>query len=157
MNVSHERTRSLWMDVTVDVAPRLDRNESADVAIVGSGITGLSVAYELAARGATVVVLDRADIGTGMTARTTAHLASAFDDGYAELIKSHGRDGARLVYRSQAAAIAVLSRKGRGRRNRRRVLLRGAPRTRGTLFIAPRFLPDKSSGGTTWAAVCCYG
>jgi len=105
MNVSHERTRSLWMDVTVAVAPRLDRNESADVAIVGSGIAGLSVAYELAARGATVVVLDRADIGTGMTARTTAHLASAFDDGYAELIKSHGRDGARLVYRSQAAAI----------------------------------------------------
>jgi glycine/D-amino acid oxidase-like deaminating enzyme/nitrite reductase/ring-hydroxylating ferredoxin subunit len=105
MNVAQERTRSLWMDVTVAGAPRLDRNETADVAVVGSGIAGLSVAYELAQRGANVVVLDRADIGTGMTARTTAHLASVFDDGYAELIKSHGRDGARLVYRSQAAAI----------------------------------------------------
>ncbi|MBV8752102.1 MAG: FAD-dependent oxidoreductase [Hyphomicrobiales bacterium] len=105
MNVSDERTRSLWMDVTVAAAPRVDRNETADVAVVGSGIAGLSVAYELAQRGAAVVVLDRADIGTGMTARTTAHLASAFDDGYAELMKSHGRDVARLVYRSQAAAI----------------------------------------------------
>jgi glycine/D-amino acid oxidase-like deaminating enzyme/nitrite reductase/ring-hydroxylating ferredoxin subunit len=105
MNVSHERTRSLWMDVTVAAAPTLDRNETADVAVVGSGIAGLSVAYELAARGAQVAVLDRADIGTGMTARTTAHLASAFDDGYAELTKTHGREVARLVYRSQAAAI----------------------------------------------------
>jgi glycine/D-amino acid oxidase-like deaminating enzyme/nitrite reductase/ring-hydroxylating ferredoxin subunit len=105
MNVADERTRSLWMDATVAPAPSLDRNETADVAVVGSGIAGLSVAYELAARGADVVVLDRGDIGTGMTARTTAHLASAFDDGYAELIKTHGRDVARLVYRSQAAAI----------------------------------------------------
>jgi glycine/D-amino acid oxidase-like deaminating enzyme/nitrite reductase/ring-hydroxylating ferredoxin subunit len=105
MNVSQERTRSLWMDVTVAAAPALDRNETADVAVVGSGIAGLSLAYELAARGASVVVLDRADIGSGMTARTTAHLASTFDDGFAELIKTHGRDVARLVYRSQAAAI----------------------------------------------------
>jgi glycine/D-amino acid oxidase-like deaminating enzyme/nitrite reductase/ring-hydroxylating ferredoxin subunit len=105
MKVSHERTRSLWMDVTVAAAPTLDRDETADVAVVGSGIAGLSVAYELAAGGAQVVVLDRGDIGAGMTARTTAHLASAFDDGYAELIKTHGRDVARLVYRSQAAAI----------------------------------------------------
>src|ERR1043166_1249344 len=105
MNVSQERTRSLWMDVTVAAAPALDRDETADVAVVGSGIAGLSLAYELAARGASVVVLDRGDIGTGMTARTTAHLASTFDDGFAELIKTHGRDVARLVYRSQAAAI----------------------------------------------------
>ena len=105
MNVAEERTRSLWMEVAVATAPTLAQRERADVAVVGSGIAGLSVAYELAARGVSVVVLDRGDIGTGMTARTTAHLASAFDDGYAELIKSHGRDAARLVYRSQAAAI----------------------------------------------------
>jgi len=105
MNVAQEHTRSLWMDVAVATASRLDRDETADVAVVGAGIAGLSVAYELCARGVAVVVLDRGDIGSGMTARTTAHLASAFDDGYAELIKSHGRDAARLVYRSQAAAI----------------------------------------------------
>jgi glycine/D-amino acid oxidase-like deaminating enzyme/nitrite reductase/ring-hydroxylating ferredoxin subunit len=105
MNVADERTRSLWMDVTVAAAARLDRKETADVAVVGAGIAGLSVAYEVAARGASVVVLDRGDIGTGMTARTTAHLASACDDGYAQLKKSRGLDVARLVYRSQAAAI----------------------------------------------------
>jgi glycine/D-amino acid oxidase-like deaminating enzyme/nitrite reductase/ring-hydroxylating ferredoxin subunit len=105
MNVAQEATRSLWMDIEVAAAPRLERDEHADVAVVGSGIAGLSVAYELAARGASVVVLERGEIGWGMTARTTAHLASAIDDRYAELIKTHGRDAARLVYRGQAAAI----------------------------------------------------
>jgi ribulose 1,5-bisphosphate synthetase/thiazole synthase len=49
VNVAAERTRSLWMDC--EVAPRspvLDGNESADTVIVGSGIAGLSTAYELA-------------------------------------------------------------------------------------------------------------
>ncbi|MFN2579026.1 MAG: FAD-dependent oxidoreductase, partial [Pyrinomonadaceae bacterium] len=41
---------------------------------VGAGIAGLSVAYELARAGKSVVVLDRDQIGSGETARTTAHL-----------------------------------------------------------------------------------
>jgi len=86
-------------------APALDRDEAADVVVVGSGIAGLSTAYELAREGQSVVVLDRGPIGRGMTARTTAHLASTSDDSYDALIKTHGLDSARLHYESQAAAI----------------------------------------------------
>jgi glycine/D-amino acid oxidase-like deaminating enzyme len=49
--------------------------------------------------------IDRGAIGSGMTARTSAHLVSALDDRYAELIKTRGLDVAKLVYESQAAAI----------------------------------------------------
>jgi hypothetical protein len=38
-------------------------------------------------------------------ARTTAHLASALDNGYAHLIEARGVDIARVVYQSQSAAI----------------------------------------------------
>src|SRR5439155_10706717 len=76
-----------------------------DVAVIGSGIAGLSVAYELASRGRSVVVLDRGRIGSGMTARTTAHLATALDDGYDELVRVRGSDCARHCYQSVAAAI----------------------------------------------------
>src|ERR687888_1344889 len=41
------------------------RRESKDVAIVGAGVVGLSIAFHLAERGASVVVLDRAGIGAG--------------------------------------------------------------------------------------------
>ena len=60
MNVGDERSRSLWMDI--DVAPgtsKLARDIECDTVIVGSGIAGLSTAYELAGQGQKVVVLDR--------------------------------------------------------------------------------------------------
>ena len=83
MNAADEQTRSIWMDTRVAGSAALEHSEQADVAIVGSGIAGLSVAYELAKRGRSVIVLDRGKIGGGMSARTTAHLASALDDLYA--------------------------------------------------------------------------
>jgi glycine/D-amino acid oxidase-like deaminating enzyme/nitrite reductase/ring-hydroxylating ferredoxin subunit len=108
VNVADEKTKSLWMDTPVAEAPPLDGDRRADVAIIGSGIAGLSTAYELIDRGRSVIVLDRGAIGFGMTARTTAHLVSALDDRYADLIKSRGIDVARIVYQSQAAAIAQI-------------------------------------------------
>jgi glycine/D-amino acid oxidase-like deaminating enzyme/nitrite reductase/ring-hydroxylating ferredoxin subunit len=116
MNVSAEHSRSLWMDTKVADAPTLDRAEEADTVIVGSGIAGLSVADELAARGQSVVVIDRGGVGSGMTARTTAHLSSSIDDSYEALLKLRGADEAALYYQSHEAAIARIeanSRQGR--------------------------------------------
>src|SRR5437899_1648053 len=105
MNVRDEHTRSVWMDISVADAPALSRTVGTDVAVIGSGIAGLSVAFEVASRGRSVVVLDRGRIGSGMTARTTAHLATALDDGYHELVRVRGSDCARHYYQSVAAAI----------------------------------------------------
>jgi glycine/D-amino acid oxidase-like deaminating enzyme len=52
-----------------------------------------------------VVVIDRGGIGNGMTARTTAHLATELDDFYSELIKVRGEEEARIYYDSQVAAV----------------------------------------------------
>jgi FAD dependent oxidoreductase len=62
MNASDELTRSLWMDVSVADAPQLCDQLQVDTVIVGSGIAGLSTAYELAFEGQRVVVLDRGRI-----------------------------------------------------------------------------------------------
>jgi glycine/D-amino acid oxidase-like deaminating enzyme/nitrite reductase/ring-hydroxylating ferredoxin subunit len=105
MNAQDEYTRSLWMDVAMPRPPAVSAPERADIIVVGAGIAGLSVAYELAARGRAVIVLDRGGIGGGMTARTTAHLATALDDDYKELIRVRGEEVARLFYQSAAAAI----------------------------------------------------
>jgi glycine/D-amino acid oxidase-like deaminating enzyme/nitrite reductase/ring-hydroxylating ferredoxin subunit len=106
MNVADEKTQSLWMDT--DVAPdaaTLTRDERADTVVIGSGIAGLSTAYELSQQGHSVVVLDRGKIGKGMTSRTTAHLTSPSDDGFESLIKIRGEKLARDFYQSHAAAI----------------------------------------------------
>lgn len=61
MNAMREESRSVWMDV--DVAPNaiaLCEDIKTDVVVVGSGIAGLSIAYELMLRGYSVLILDRA-------------------------------------------------------------------------------------------------
>lgn len=97
---------SLWKAETPPQNyPRLNEDVSCDLLVIGSGIAGLSSAYEAARFGAKVVVIDRGEITGGMTARTTAHLASELDDYYSELIRVVGEDQARLYRESQEAAI----------------------------------------------------
>ncbi|AFL49783.1 glycine/D-amino acid oxidase-like deaminating enzyme/nitrite reductase/ring-hydroxylating ferredoxin subunit [Sinorhizobium fredii] len=106
MNVNAERSVSLWMATVREwQAQPLTANERADVVVVGSGIAGLSTAYELCRQGQSVIVADRGAIGRGMTARTSAHLASVLDDFYHKLIGIRGRDEARHYLHSQIAAL----------------------------------------------------
>jgi glycine/D-amino acid oxidase-like deaminating enzyme/nitrite reductase/ring-hydroxylating ferredoxin subunit len=106
MNVSSEKSVSAWMSTKVmEDAPSLSRSESTEIVIVGSGIAGMSVAYELVKAGKDVVILDRGPIGKGMTSRTTAHLTAQCDDGFHEMIGRRGEELARSWYESQAASI----------------------------------------------------
>jgi glycine/D-amino acid oxidase-like deaminating enzyme/nitrite reductase/ring-hydroxylating ferredoxin subunit len=88
----------------------LDRDLEVDVCIVGAGVAGLSIAYELALRGRNVAVLDRAGLASGATSRSTAHLGPVLDVGYAELERLHGSEGARLAAESHAAAVDRIER-----------------------------------------------
>ncbi len=93
------------MDEAPQGFPALSENLTVDVAVIGSGIAGLSTAYELVRAGHTVAVIDRGLIGRGMTARTSAHLTSALDDFYHAFIAIRGEEIARLHFQSQQAAI----------------------------------------------------
>jgi glycine/D-amino acid oxidase-like deaminating enzyme/nitrite reductase/ring-hydroxylating ferredoxin subunit len=105
MNAADERSRSLWIDTVVANAPALADDKRVDTVVVGSGIAGLSTAYELVCRGQKVAVLDRGRIAGGMTSRTSAHLTSQSDDGFKTLTQVRGLDGAKAFYESHAAAI----------------------------------------------------
>jgi glycine/D-amino acid oxidase-like deaminating enzyme/nitrite reductase/ring-hydroxylating ferredoxin subunit len=106
MNVGDEHSRSFWMvDGPLIEAPKLTQDVECDVVVIGSGIAGLSTAYELSRFGKSVIVIDRGQIGRGMTSRTTAHLATELDDFYSELIGVRGEEEARLYYDSQVAAV----------------------------------------------------
>src|ERR1044072_2160452 len=99
-------SKSLWMDVEVMPAVgALNGDATCDVVVVGSGIAGISTAYELSQRGRSVVVIDRKRIAGGMTSRTSAHLAPLCDDLMSEFTKIRGPEAARLFYRSRPAAV----------------------------------------------------
>jgi glycine/D-amino acid oxidase-like deaminating enzyme/nitrite reductase/ring-hydroxylating ferredoxin subunit len=99
-------SRSIWADIRVaaDAQP-LGGDARCDVAVIGSGIAGLSTAYELSERGLSVIVIDRGKIAGGMTSRTSAHLAPLCDDLMSEMKKLKGIEQSKLFYQSQAAAV----------------------------------------------------
>ena len=97
---------SLWMDT--DILPEanvLKGDAQCDVAVVGSGIAGLSTTYERSKPGQSVIVIDREGIASGMTARAAAHLAPLCDDLTSEFRKLRGTETAKLFYESQASAV----------------------------------------------------
>ena len=105
-NSSDLRSKSLWMDV--EVAPQarlLEGDQACDVVIAGSGIAGISTAYELTLKGLRVIIVDRGRIACGITARTSAHLAPLCDDLTSEMIKLRGEEISSAFYQSQAAAV----------------------------------------------------
>lgn len=99
-------TRSVWM-ATVDMPsfPRLDADARAAVCVIGGGIAGMMTAYLLVRAGRDVIVIDDGPIGGGETSRTTAHITAALDDGYSDIAKVHGEEGARAAAASHTAAI----------------------------------------------------
>jgi glycine/D-amino acid oxidase-like deaminating enzyme len=104
--MADKQTHSLWRDTfQVPESPRIQEDLTADVCIVGAGIAGLSVAYALAGDGKHVVVLEKEQIGSGESGRTTAHLSNALDDRYLYLEQARGAESARIAAEAHSAAI----------------------------------------------------
>lgn len=101
---------SLWQD-TVDpyqTLPNRLNNVVFDVAIVGGGITGVTLAHALQQHGKKCVVLEAKNLCFGTTGGTTAHINTLMDNPYSSVIKDFGKEGARIVARAANEAVALI-------------------------------------------------
>lgn len=87
-----------------EVAP-LDHDIETDVCIIGSGVAGLSLSYELVNRGRNVTMIEARHILSGETGRTSGHLSNALDDGFLQIKSKHGSEGAKAAAESHTWAI----------------------------------------------------
>jgi glycine/D-amino acid oxidase-like deaminating enzyme len=84
--------------------------ESADVAVIGAGFTGLSAALALAKRGARVVVLESETIGWGASSRNGGMVLTGLKLGVNQLISKYGRELTQRMYAASLDTIRCVER-----------------------------------------------
>jgi len=104
--VTSGNNSTYWLESTAPLSThQLNKELKTEVVIVGGGIAGLSVAYNLVKAGKKVVVVEDGNIGSGETGRTTAHLVNALDDRYYDLERMYGKEKTKLIASSHTRAI----------------------------------------------------
>lgn len=104
-------TSPYWSDsATFPQFAKLDRDVTADVAVIGGGITGLTAAFLLGEAGRTVVLLERARCASIDTGHTTAHVTMVTDARLSDLVSRFGRSHAQAVWDAGVAAISEIDR-----------------------------------------------
>ena len=101
--------------------PKLTQTHRTEIAVLGGGITGLSVALELLQRGHKVCVIEALAIGGGTTGASTGHLDAHPEQGPARLISSAGLETAREIVRYRLNAIDVIQQRANGACDMKRV------------------------------------
>jgi glycine/D-amino acid oxidase-like deaminating enzyme/nitrite reductase/ring-hydroxylating ferredoxin subunit len=102
-----DRTESLWEHVELPKFPLLDHDHDTDTVIVGGGITGVSIAYQMAKRGHSVTLVEAFRLGSGQTGRTTAHLTCQLEEQFIDLL-GQDKDTIRTFFEAHRKAIDVI-------------------------------------------------
>jgi glycine/D-amino acid oxidase-like deaminating enzyme len=79
-----------------------------DVAIIGSGYTGLAAALELAKNGASVVVLERETIGWGASSRNGGMTMPGLKQSTPELMEKYGPETGRALWQASIDAVHLI-------------------------------------------------
>lgn len=99
--------KSIWVDTIKSAISyeALDQDLKVDVLIIGGGITGMSVAYQLQNSGLNIVLVERNKIGRGITSKTTGKIDYLQGLKYTKL---KNEKIAHLYLKSQLEAINLL-------------------------------------------------
>lgn len=87
---------------------KMENNIKCDVLIIGGGITGLSTALYLDESGKKVILIDKSNIGNGVTANSTGKLTIMQDVIYSKIEKATNFNTALNYYKSQKCALKLI-------------------------------------------------
>jgi glycine/D-amino acid oxidase-like deaminating enzyme/nitrite reductase/ring-hydroxylating ferredoxin subunit len=83
----------------------LQEEATADVVIVGGGITGITLAMNLVEQGTSVILLEARDVGCGSTGNSTGNLYETVSSGIRTIVDRWGEDVAHAVSTARREAL----------------------------------------------------
>ena len=89
---------SLWLDGVQRSYPSLDRDRSADVAIVGAGIAGVATAFFLAKSGVRVIVLEARRVAEAASGRNAGFLLAGVAENFVAASRRYGETNAWRIW-----------------------------------------------------------
>lgn len=96
------KNKSIWLDYNKrEKYKSLDHNINVDVLIIGGGITGISSLYHLSNSNLNIALVEKNELGHGVTARTTGKITYLQDEMYDKLNKYHGMTVTKQYLNSQ--------------------------------------------------------
>ena len=111
--MEHFATMSLWLDGVSRFYPPLDRDVTADVAIVGAGVAGVATAYFLASTGARVVVLEARGVAEAASGRNAGFLLAGVAENFVAASRRYREPNALRIWhftkRTQALVRALVA------------------------------------------------
>lgn len=101
---------SIWLDdIKTNPSPKLNKDIDVDILIIGGGITGLNIAYQLKNLNLKIALVEKNLIGHGITSRTTGKITFLQETIYSDLAKIFNADIAKKYLDSQILAIKTIS------------------------------------------------
>ena len=91
----------------VSFAP-LSRSITTETCVIGAGLAGLNVAYELALAGHEVVVVDAGHVGWGASGRNGGFVSPGYALGHEALLNAVGQDHGRKLLNLTHEAVALM-------------------------------------------------
>jgi len=98
-----------WRAAPRPALPRRDPPIRSEIAIIGSGITGLVTAIHLAKAGKQVAVFDQGPIGIGASSRNAGFVGRTLKYSFGDLQQKHGTGHAVTVYREMQLAFDTVA------------------------------------------------
>ena len=102
----YKRTPYWWERTPRPDLPDAPLPDAVDVAVIGSGYTGLNAALQTARGGRDTLVFDAEAAGFGCSSRNGGQISTSIKPGYGELARRHGADGAQRILREGHNALA---------------------------------------------------